>query len=279
MMRSRRGMGLITVLALVACGDSAVPALVAGPGDDVGFTDVTDVAVVGGTTWLVPQGACLDMGDGRCLSADDIKKEFCGDVNAQADIVVVAGKVVKVICYPPKGTGTPIEEATVNKDGQTQLPQNESGKVVTFPAATDGKPIEGDVTIDGERTTLIGNGIDKTIIKGNLTIASNNAKIRGLTVLGNVIFEKNSNGNSIAFCKVKGNVVVHSNDVTVMACQIFGNLEVNGNGSFLLSNGVGGNIAVSGGGATCSGNYKIDDKNSNTVLDPGEKGAELSCAK
>lgn len=269
----------VALFVLGACGDSAVPALVQGPGDNVGYTDITDVAIVGGTTWEVPQGACIELGDGRCLAADDIKKEFCGDPNAQADIVVVAGKVVKVICYPPKGTGTPIEEATVNKDGQTQLPQNQSGKVVTFPAATDGKPIEGDVKIDGERTTLIGNGIDKTIIKGNLTIASNNAKIRGLTVLGNVIFEKNSNGNSIAFCKVKGNLVVHSNDITVIACQIFGNLEVDGNGAFLLSNGVGGKLAVSGNGATCTGNYAIDDKNSNTALDPGEKGAELTCAK
>jgi hypothetical protein len=270
---------LVALLALGACGDSAVPALVAGPGDDVGFTDLTDVAVVGGTTWLVPQGACIEMVDGRCMSADEIKKELCGDVNAQADIVVVDGKVVKVICYPPKGTGTPIEEATVNNEGQTQLPQNESGKVVTFPAASDGKPIKGDVRLDGERTTLIGNGIDKTIIEGNLTIASNNAKIRGLTVLGNVVFEKNSNGNSISFCKVKGNVVVHANDITVIACQIFGNLEVDGNGSFLLSNGVGGAIVVSGSGETCSGNFKIDDKNGNTIFDPGEKGAALSCAK
>ena len=44
------------------------------------------------------------------------------------------------------------------------LPQNASGAVITFDEATDGTPIEDDVTLDAERVVLYGNGPDKTIL-------------------------------------------------------------------------------------------------------------------
>jgi hypothetical protein len=271
---------LLFVLALTSCGDSAVPAApTQGPGDDVGYNDRTDVVAIGGVTWLVPDGACIDLGGGQCLKIEDIKRERCGDPNAQADVVIVDGKVVKVICYPPKSAGTPIEQATVSKDGQTQLPQNQNGKVITFPDATNGKPVKGDIRLDGERVTLIGNGVDRTTIDGNLNVASNNAHVRGLTVLGNATFEKSSNDSSITFCKVKGNLEIHSNNVTVMSCLVFGNVQVKGNGCFVLNVGVGGALKVEGSGATCSGNYAFSDANGNFALDPAEKGAALSCGK
>ena len=267
---------------LVGCGDRSVapPTVEQGPGDDVGYDPNKDVVLVGGSTWVITgdaqPGECVYV-DETCVKIDDVKRQFCGDANAQADIVIVDGKVVDVICYPPKESGVAIDTVTEVKDGQTVLPQNENHTVITFGDETNGKPVKGDVRLDAEQVALIGNGIDKTIIDGNLTIASNNAKVRGLTVTGNVVFESNANGATIAFVKVKGNLEIDSNDVTVLGCIVFGNLTCSGNNASLLSNGVGGQLSVTGTVTACQDNYAFADANGNFLVDPVEKGAPLTC--
>jgi len=266
---------------LVGCSDRSVaPTVEQGPGDDVGYDPNKDVVLVGGSTWVITgdaqPGECVYV-DETCVKIDDVKRQFCGDANAQADIVIVDGKVVDVICYPPKESGVAIDTVTEVKDGQTVLPQNENHTVITFGDETNGKPVKGDVRLDAEQVALIGNGIDKTIIDGNLTIASNNAKVRGLTVTGNVVFESNANGATIAFVKVKGNLEIDSNDVTVLGCIVFGNLTCSGNNASLLSNGVGGALSVTGTVTACQDNYAFADANGNFLVDPVEKGAPLTC--
>jgi len=270
------------VLGAACSGDEDPPPVEQGPGDDVGYAPGNkDVIVVDGTTWVVSGGdpdGCVWVGD-QCLDWGEIKQKFCGDANAQADIVVVSGKVVEVICYPPKEGGVSIQNVPTDADGNPTLPQNQNHTVITFPASTDGKPVKGDVTLNGEGVALIGNGVDKTILGGNLTLDSNNARVRGLTVNGNVTFSKNSNGASLAFCKIKGNLTIEANDVTVLNCVVYGNLESKGNGASLIGNGVAGNFKVEGSVTTCSGNYAFSDKNGNGIVEPGEKGAALSCPK
>ncbi len=266
------------VLLCAACGDRAVTATV-GPGDDVGYSDTVDVVSVGGTTWIVsgePGSDCVDLG-GQCVNITDVKRQACGDPNAQADIVIVDGKVVDVICYPPRSSGVGIETATTSQDGKVTLPQSSKDRVIIFGAETNGKPVTGDVKIDAENVSIIGNGVDKTILAGNVTMASNNSHLRGLTIEGNLVFEKNANNATAAFCKVKGNLEVHSNDVIIMSCQIFGDLKVSGNGVSLLGVGVGGKLTVEGSGSTCQGVYQINDANGDKVVQPTEKGAALTC--
>ena len=191
--------------------------------------------------------------------------------------LVVDGKVVEVICYPPRSAGQDIGEVGENKDGTVTVPQNAGHTVITFKPETNGTATDGDLTIDGEGVALIGNGVDKTIIGGNLKIASNKSVIRGLTVQGNVTFEKNSNNASISFCKVYGNLEVHSNDTSVIACQVFGNVEVKGNNDTVVYTGVGNNFKVDGKLAVCAGNYGFDDKNDDHIVDVAEETGEIAC--
>lgn len=279
------GAGLLALGLLAGCSDDDPPPPVAEPGlgDDVGYKPGDkDVLVVDGKTWIVTGGSsgggCIKVGT-ECWDIAKIKEQYCGSKDAQADIVVVDGKLVKVICYPPKDGGVDIKDVPTDANGNPTLPQNQNNTVIKFPASTDGKAVSGDVRVNGENVSVIGNGVDKTILGGNLAISSNNAKVRGLTVNGNVTFEKNSNGASIAFCKIKGNLIVESNSVSILSCQVFGNIEIKGSGAILVGNGVGGKLTVEGSVTTCSSNYAFKDANANYIVEATEKGATLSCAK
>lgn len=271
------------VMTISSCGDNATTppqtSVQQAPGDDIGYHENTDVVVLGNEIWVVkeaPANDCVNI-QGQCIQIADLKLQNCGDKNAQADIVVLEGQMVKVICYPPKSSGVNLGSATVNNDGQTVLPQNASQKVIVFGEETNGKPIAGDVRLDAEAVSLIGNGVDKTILNGNLSIASNGSHIRGLTINGNVTFEENANESSIAFCKIKGNLIVKSNNVMVLSCQVFGNIELQGNGEMLFNNGLGGNLQNEGNGATCQNNYSFNDQNSNFIIEDNEHGTAIDC--
>ncbi|MCC6748226.1 MAG: hypothetical protein IT371_11235 [Deltaproteobacteria bacterium] len=268
------------MLAHAGCGSSG-PIVDPNGADTADYTGdgTVNVVLADGSGFVVTGtlgSGCVDVG-GQCLDIPTIKQQQCGDPNAQADIVVVQGKVVKVICYPPKSSGVSIEQVGVAGSGGTEIPQNKGHVVITFGDATDGKPIQGNVRLDGEKVTLFGNGIDKTILDGNLNLASNGSHTRGLTVKGNVTFEKNSNNSTLAFCKVTGDLIVESNDVSVIACQVFGNVVVRGNGVTLIDVGVGGQLKVEGNGPTCSGLYAFKDGSGDGVVQPSERGAPLSC--
>lgn len=265
----------------LGCTDSEAPPVNVEqkPGDGTGYFPGIDVVVADGVSWVITGGGnydgCVKIGE-DCVDIGDLKQQECGDRYAQADIVIVEGQVVKVICYPPKSEGRPIDELGIAPDGSVELPQNENGAIITFDPATDGKSIVGNVRLDAERVVLIGNGVDKTIIGGNLNLASNNAHVRGLTIEGNVTIEKDSNNNSITFCRIYGNLEIEGNGATVINCDVFGNVKVNGNGATLLGLRVAGNFD-GGSGATCKGNVAIDDKDKDFVVDPLEVGAALTC--
>ncbi len=277
-------LSVVSMLAIgavpLSCGDDPPPPPLVerGPGDDVGYRPgFVDVVVLDDGTFIVTGdtgGECV-MVEGQCIDLDQLKEQECGSADAQADIVMVDGEVVEVICYPPADSGVSIEEVAV--DGE--VPQNANGAVITFDPGTDGIPIEGDVRLDAERVALIGNGMDNTIIKGNLILDSNNARVRGVTVEGNVIFDKNSNGASIAFSRIRGNLEINANSVSVLGCHIYGNLDVKGNNEILINNGVSGNLTLSGSVDTCDGNFAFVDGNEDEVIDPVEVGVDLSCAQ
>lgn len=274
------GVGL-SILFTVGCSDSDPPPVVQqGPGDDTGYQPGTvDVVIIDGTPWIVSGGSntddCVKIGD-ECVDIGDLKQQRCGDRNAQADIVIVDGQVVDVICYPPKSDGAPIDDLGVDGNGDVELPQNQNGAVITFDAATDGKELKGDVRLDAERVVLIGNGVGKSILGGNLVLASNNAKIRGVTIKGNLVLEQNANDASITFCRIYGNLEIAANNATVVNCDVFGNVEVTGNGATLIGLRVAGSVNA-GKGATCKGLVAIDDKDGDFVIDPGETGAAIAC--
>jgi len=276
-------LGVILFALSISCSDERAVSVEAkqGPADDVGYKPgEDDVVIADATTWVVSGASaadCVTIGT-ECLQIQTIKEEQCGDPNAQVDIIWIDGKATEVVCYPPPSQGVTVEEVIVSSDGQSEIPQNSPNKVVTFPESSDGVPIKEDLTLNAEQIVIIGNGVDKTILDGNVTIASNNSKLRGLTINGNVTFEQNSNNSVLSFCKIKGNLVVNSNDVTIFNCEIFGNVEINGNNSLLLNMGVGGELKIEGNTSLCENNYSFSDPNSDFIIAESEKGAPLDCS-
>lgn len=222
---------------------------------------------------------CVEVED-ACVDLEEAKSEkggqYCEDPDAQADVIVVDGEVVDVICYPPKDEGTDIREAETDAEGNAEVPQTNSGSVVTFAEDTDGEAIEGDVIIDAERTTLYGNGPEKTFIDGKIIVRSNNSRIRGMTVTGNIEYEGISNQSALSFCKIHGDLIVKSNGFTATNCQVWGKVTVSGNGATLMNVGVQGAWEVNS-DAECHGCYSFDDVDEDYMVVEDEIGEELLC--
>jgi len=281
---------LLSAAALVAQGCSEDDAGAAPPRVDVAQTDdggqeayggADDKAVVvsGSDTYVVtgdPGNECVELDNGDCVDLTEAKGRYCDEPGAQADVVVIDGEVVEVICYPDDDGGTPIEEVTRDGAGNGEIPQNQSGTVITFDESTDGEPFEGSLNLEAERTTLYGNGVGDTIIDGDLTVSSNNSRVRGVTVTGNLKIDKVSNNAALAFCEIQKDLKVEGNGVTVVNCQVFGNVDVTGNGCTLLNVGVGGQWNVND-KTTCDGCYSFDDANDDFVVGDDELGDDLTC--
>lgn len=273
--------------ALVACGDEDVSqgwTIEEGDGAGTGYGSDTVVVATPGDpdSSVIVTGdpdRCVDIG-ADCIDLDKAKDDFggkyCDEAGSQADVVVVEGEVVDVICYPPADEGTDIREAETDENGTVQVPQTESGSVVTFPAETDGAPIEGDIEIDAERTTIFGNGPDNTIIDGDLKLTSNNSRVRGLAVTGNVEFGENSNNSAISYCRIEDDLKVESNGFKAVNCQVFGDVEVTGNNAILTNIGVQGEWTVAD-GTVCNGCYSFEDANEDFLVQAGEIGDEIQC--
>src|SRR5690554_1193526 len=273
--------------ALVACGDEDVSqgwTIEEGDGAGTGYGSDTVVVATPGDpdSSVIVTGdpdRCVDIGT-ACIDLDKAKDEhgghYCDEAGAQADVVVVDGEVVDVICYPPADEGTDIREAETDEDGTVQVPQTESGTVVTFPEETDGEPVVGDIHIDAERTTIFGNGPDRTIIDGNLSVLSNNSRVRGVTVTGEASYGDNSNNSAISFCRIEKSLTVTSNGFSALNCQVFGDVNVSGNGASLTNIGVQGEWMVSD-GTVCNGCYSFEDANADFLVQPEEFGDEILC--
>jgi hypothetical protein len=277
---------LLIVCSSAACGPDETASgysVTEGAGDDTNYGDNTDVVITPGGTqddqFIVsgePDGNCVQIED-ACVEIDEAKGRYCDQDGAQADIILDEnGEVLEVVCYPPPESGAPLEEVSVSEDGTVNIPQNASGSVIVFDETTNGEPLEGDITLDAERVSFFGNGVDETIIDGNLSFASNNARARGLTITGDLSVAKNSNNNAITFCKVHGSVDVQGNGMRLVNCQVFGDVSVAGNGATLVNIGVQGEWDVNS-GASCHGCYSFEDEDEDFIVLEEEQGDPLSC--
>lgn len=273
---------LATLSMLVACGeDEPAPqawSVREAPGEDVAYEDDSssviitagrnqdDTLVVSGD----PGQDCV-LVDAECIPIEEAKGRYCDKDGAKADVIVADGKVVDVICYPPPDSGVPIEEVTQSGDGMIALPQNANGAVITFDDATDGTPIDGDVTLDAERVVLYGNGPDKTILAKNLTVASNNARVRGVRVEGDLLFSKNSNNSTLAFTRVYGDLKVESNGFSAVNVEVFGDVKISGNDASVTNIGVQGSWEIPA-NAACYGCYSFSDGDEDYIITDQELG-------
>ena len=283
-------LSLLSVFSLMlgACGadePSSSWTVEEGDGSQTQYDDGTDVIITPESArddeFVISGGAsggCVELDTGECVDVSDAKGRYCGGEEAKADIILGEdGEVVEVVCYPDPSGGTAVEEAIIETEsGAAQLPQNTSGVVVVFDEETNGEPIVGDVRIDGERTTLFGNGPGNTILDGELAIASNNSRIRGLTVIGDVVFEKNSNNSKLAFCEILGSLTASNNGFTAVNTLVFGDVSIDGNDVSLINIGVQGEWSVTGSGQ-CQGCYSFSDEDADGVVTDEEVGDALEC--
>ncbi len=285
--------GFVLLVGLAGCGPDE-PAtgdwsVEEGTGDEAGYdensTVVVDPDVEDGDYVVTGEGeGCVELDD-YCIDPEEARAEaddrYCDDSAARADVVVEDGEVVDVVCYPPKEDGSDIEEVGESEgedgEGDTEIPQTENGSIVTFDEETDGEPIEGDVEVESERTTIYGNGVDETIVDGEVEVASNNSRVRSLTVRGDVSYDSNSNESALAYCKIHGDLEVEANGFTGMNCKVFGAVSVDGNDARLVNIGVQGEWEVNP-NADCQGCYSFDDANDDETVQESEIGEELTCA-
>jgi len=278
----RFGIRFVVVCTLVAgCSDDEPGGwrITEGAGDEVNYgADAKVVVSADGTIYVVEaQGSgCAQVGD-QCVDLAGESGRYCDDPNAQADVLLDQdGKVVTLVCYPPVADGTSVEELQTDAEGNVSLPSNQNGVVITFPEDTNGAAVAGNIALDGERVVLYGNGVDQTIVDGNLDLLSNNARVRGLTVKGDVHFHSNSNNSSLLLCRIEGNLNVESNGATLASCEVFGDVRVSGNNAVLVNIGVQGEWDVDS-GATCEGCYSFSDDNDDLLVQDSELGDAIDC--
>jgi hypothetical protein len=271
-----RVIALTTILC--ACGedDQLVSTNPYNPFGDGATTVIGGDPEVPVASGQVTEEGCLQVSAETCV---DVEREgkYCSTDQGPVDVVVVDGVVVEVVCYEDTdGASGPSIIVDGDSDGDIDVPQNDNGAVITFDPSTDGKPIAGNVTLDGNNVTLYGNGPDKSIIDGNLTIIGNNARVRGVRVTGNVHI--NLNTAAVIFCVVEGNVHITSNNSMLAETDVFGNVQVDGNNCILVNNEVAGEWKIAGSGSVCDGNMKFTDDNGDELAQPEERGEALSCA-
>lgn len=150
--------------------------------------------------------------------------------------------------------------------------------MIIFDESTDGEPIKGDLSVDSNNLAIYGNGADKTIIDGNVTLSGNNPVIRGVTITGDLTIDKNN--ASVLFCRVLGNVYVVQNSITIAQTEMLGDLvfdEVSSNNAILVNNRVAGQWNIQGNGHVCEGNLAFVDRDEDGFFTDGEEGIALLC--
>ncbi len=233
-----------------------------------------DGAEVRGSTPTLSEGDCILVGN-ECIS-QGAEGDFCEREGGPYDVIVSNGEVVEVICYPPAADAdAPTLVVESSDGGGVSVPQNENNTTVTFDEATDGTPIEGDVTIDGNNVAVYGNGVDETVIHGDVTIDGNNVRLRGLTIDGNLFLTKNN--LAAVFVKVTGDVLIEGNGCVFAGSDVFGSLTVTSNNVTLVQNLVQGDFVAGGNNGACTDNHAFSDANDDGVASSDELGDDLTC--
>jgi hypothetical protein len=260
--------GMVTV---IGAGDEGAASTDAGA---VGETPVL-VGTAEGSAGEGPGEVCIS--DTLCEVPDTESSNWCEREGGPVDLIYVDGELVQTICYPPaEDPERPTE--TIEGSGDVDVAQTANRTTVVFDAATDGVPIEGNVTVDGNNVSIYGNGPDNTILDGNVTLDGNQTRLRGVTITGDLVLRKNN--VAIVLCRILGNVrleTMSTNGSILAENEIWGNFTSNSNGNLLVGNLVSGNWEHSGRDNTCDRNVAFEDDDGDKVIDDDERGDALVC--
>ena len=237
-------------------------------------TDSTGATVAGS---IVASDSCILAGQ-DCVEAAPTG-EWCEREGGPYDVVLVEGEVVEVVCYPPPADSAGPEVVLSDpRQGDLEIPQDANNTAITFDASTNGKPIDGNITLEGNNVSVYGNGPDETIIDGDIIVSGNNVRLRGVTVLGDVVVRLNN--ASIILCRIHGDLILEgesTNNSVLVANDVFGRIDAPSNGNTVVGNDVQGDFDITGHNNTCDENRAFADANEDHVIDEGEMGDALVC--
>ena len=206
---------------------------------------------------------CVDEGDEACAKP----QSTCGD-NGTADVLLdLHDKTLAVVCYPTRGVAVEDVEGNLSEVG--------NNTVFVLDDRDDGQDVTGDVTLDGNNVTLWGHGPDVSVIGGDLRIDKNNARVRGVRVMGNVTIDKNN--PSLIDCVIEGDLTIRGNNVALALCEVWGKTTIEGNNSVLIDNRLAHAPKAAGNNSVCAGNLTFVDANNDGVIADAELGSELGC--
>lgn len=254
--------------------------------DDV-YADYEEerVAVIGTDSAGTPvAGSAAATPDSCVLAGQDCVEaepggEWCEREGGPYDVVIVDGEVVEVICYPPPGDGEGPEVVVSDpQQGDVEIPQNANDTAITFDESTNGTPIVGNLTLDGNNVSVYGNGPDETVIDGDVIIEGNNVRLRGVTVTGDVVVRLNN--ASVVLCRILGDLILEgesTNNSVLAANDVFGRVGAPSNGNTIVGNDVQADFDVTGHNNTCDENRAFTDADEDQAIDDGEIGDALTC--
>ncbi len=233
----------------------------------------TDGNTVRGSTSTLGTDQCILLGD-ACITPE-AAGAFCEGDGGPMDVIVVDGKVVEIVCYPPANEAGDEDTFEVVGSGNIDIPQNANNTTVTFGDDTNGETIEGDLVIDGNNVAVYGNGVDETVLHGNVVLDGNNVRLRGLTIDGDLTLAKNN--LAAVFVVVTGNVIITGNNSVFAGSAVFGDVTINGNNTIFVQNHIAGALTSPGTTEICEDNRAFDDANDDGVIGETELGDALSC--
>ncbi len=218
---------------------------------------------------VVNEDGCIVVGD-DCIPVRGIGQ--CDLESGPLDIVVADGEVQSAVCYGDLAEPT---DVVTNESGDVVLPQNANNAVLVFAPETNGVAIEGDLSVDGNNVTIFGNGPDETIIDGDVALTGNNARIRGVTIKGDLTIGLNN--LSAVLVRVEGNVIIEGNNAVLAGSVVFGNLTSGSNNHVLVDNRLRGDLELTGANYTCADNHAFSSDDFTYTLDTEPRGELLVC--
>jgi hypothetical protein len=248
-----------------------------GDGDGDG-DDVPESPVLVGSFGPDPGDVEVCATETLCTVPPVDESGWCEREGGPVDLIYVDGVLVDTICYPPADDAERPVETVTDASGDIDVAQNANNTTVVFDEATDGVPLVGDIVVDGNNVAIYGNGPDSTIIDGNVSLDGNNARLRGVTITGDLILSKNN--VAIVLTRILGNVQLSgtaTNNSVFAENEIFGSFTSDSNNNILVGNAVLGEFAHTGNNNVCDRNYAFDDLDADQSIDEGEAGDPLNC--
>ncbi|MEK7703422.1 MAG: hypothetical protein AAB426_00575, partial [Myxococcota bacterium] len=154
-----------TALGFIALSSLTLAACNNGRAASYGDYQEENVTVIGDTTAAdsagdtrltvsTDGGDCVLVSDTICVPVDTTGSTWCEREGGPVDVVIVDGEVVEVICYPP-ADGDRVEHVD-STTGDIDLVQSANRTAVVFNDETNGTPLVGDISVDGNNVSIYG---------------------------------------------------------------------------------------------------------------------------